>query len=95
MQRILFILIICAVLIGLNTCSKDKGTDTQIIDVQASLNQLSKPLITANNAFGLDIFKTIIADSGNDKNIFISPLSISLALAMTYNGANGSTMTEM
>jgi serine protease inhibitor len=95
MQRILFIIIIGAVLSGLNSCSKNKATDTPKTPGQISLNQHQKQLVVSNNAFGFDIFKTIMKAEGNDKNVFISPLSISLALAMTYNGANGATKTEM
>ncbi len=41
------------------------------------------------------MFRTINKAENGDKNVFISPLSISLALAMTYNGADGDTKTEM
>jgi serpin B len=37
------------------------------------------------------MFKEIVAEEPADKNLFISPTSISLALAMTWNGANTST----
>lgn len=49
---------------------------------------------TANNTFAFNIFKEL---NGEDleNNVFISPLSISEALAMTYNGAEGSTKEEI
>ncbi len=36
-----------------------------------------------------------IVETEQDKNIFISPLSISMALGMTYNGAAGATLEAM
>ena len=51
-------------------------------------------LVDANTEFAFKIFKELTAEDGG-KNIFISPLSISTALAMTYNGAGGSTRTDM
>jgi serpin B len=53
----------------------------------------SKQLIEADNAFGIDIFK-LLAETEKG-NFTISPLSISQALAMTYNGAQGETKTAM
>jgi serine protease inhibitor len=47
-------------------------------------------LIMANNRFGFELFKEIVKEE-NPGNIFISPLSISVALAMVYNGADGTT----
>ena len=49
-----------------------------------------KSLITVSNSFGLDLFKTF-NKPGTDSNLFISPLSISQALSMAYNGAEGTT----
>lgn len=51
-------------------------------------------LVSANTKFALDLFRELIAEDAN-KNIFISPLSISMALAMTYNGAEGTTKDAM
>lgn len=46
--------------------------------------------VTANNDFALRLFKAINGDSA-DANVFISPLSVSIALGMVYNGAGGYT----
>ena len=51
-------------------------------------------VVTANTQFGLDLFNEI-RKIEQDKNIFISPLSISIALAMTLNGASGETEQAM
>ncbi|MEA1986214.1 MAG: serpin family protein, partial [Candidatus Marinimicrobia bacterium] len=49
--------------------------------------------IDGNNKFALKMFNQISQKS--DKNIFISPYSISTALAMTYAGAKNDTKEEM
>jgi serpin B len=46
------------------------------------------------NAFAFDLFYKILQTS-DDKNVFISPLSVDFALGMTQNGANGVTEQEM
>lgn len=51
-------------------------------------------VIVANNQFGFDAYQRLESEE-EDKNIFISPLSIQQALAMTYNGAAGETKQEM
>jgi serpin B len=47
----------------------------------------------AINDFGLRLLRTLTDSSG--ANVMVSPLSVSLALAMTYNGAAGTTRTAM
>ncbi len=51
-----------------------------------------KSLAKGNNAFAFDLYSVI--SSGKD-NLFLSPYSISSALAMTYAGAGGNTAAEM
>uniref|UniRef100_A0A0B7A4I2 Serpin domain-containing protein n=1 Tax=Arion vulgaris TaxID=1028688 RepID=A0A0B7A4I2_9EUPU len=48
----------------------------------------------ANNKFGLNLFKDLHTDS-QDKNMFLSPISIQIAIAMTYIGARGKTADEI
>ena len=46
--------------------------------------------------FGIELLKKCCSpDNSNDENILISPLSISSALSMTANGADGDTLKEM
>ena len=54
----------------------------------------AKGLVESDNKFGVKLFKEIIKEE-KDSNVFISPLSIAMALGMTYNGANGSTQEAM
>jgi serine protease inhibitor len=51
-------------------------------------------IVTANNKFGINLYSELVKNE-KDKNIFISPLSISFALSMTYNGAGGETKKAM
>jgi len=53
------------------------------------------PTLTADNrAFGMDLYHKLAA-SNADKNLFMSPHSISIALAMTFAGARTDTATQM
>lgn len=54
----------------------------------------SSSLAMAHNSFGFDVLQQLRKED-KDKNIFISPSSISLALSMTYNGADGTTKEAM
>ena len=51
-------------------------------------------MVQGYNAFGLKIFREIVA-GGTDENVFISPVSVSMALGMTLNGAEGTTEEAM
>lgn len=52
----------------------------------------AKAFAKGSNAFGLDLYKQIADQSGN---LLVSPASISMALAMTWQGAKGETSDEM
>jgi serpin B len=69
--------------------------------IQSSLQRETSPqaaaaarseLSAGNRAFALDMYQAIRDQNGN---LFFSPYSISLALAMTYAGARGDTERQM
>ncbi|MCH5376670.1 MAG: serpin family protein, partial [Planctomycetes bacterium] len=49
-------------------------------------------IVQGNNQFALDLYRQLRSEKGN---LFFSPSSISMALAMTYAGADGETANEM
>ncbi len=49
-------------------------------------------LVRGNNAFAFDLYSAV---SSREGNLFVSPYSISSALAMTYAGARGNTAAQM
>ncbi len=55
------------------------------------LNKKALEIIKADQAFGFEIFREVYTLCEED-NIMISPLSVSYALGMTYNGAEGTTL---
>ena len=57
---------------------------------KVNLTASEQKIVSSSEIFGLKLFKKVNSYEG-DKNIFISPLSVSIALGMTLNGANGST----
>ncbi len=53
------------------------------------------PLVSAQLDFGFRLYGTLAKKTSSTQNLFISPLSIALALAMTYNGARSSTQEAL
>ncbi|MGA2384347.1 MAG: serpin family protein [Gemmatimonadales bacterium] len=52
-------------------------------------------LIAADNALAFKLYGALAARESPDSNIFISPLSVGMALGMTVNGAAGATRDSM
>ncbi len=74
-----------------NSCGETDDTQGGKITV----TEKSAQLIEADNTFGLELFQKINKAEKNADNLMVSPLSVSLALAMTYNGADADTKTAM
>jgi serpin B len=79
-------------LMGLSLVACNKQDDVvKPIDVP----ERTKSVIAADNSFGFDLYLKLAAEAEKGTNMMISPLSVSQALAMTYNGANGETKAAM
>ena len=97
----LFCLSLVIILTGLVClqCTQSTGPDPAPTPPQqrtpADLTSTEKSLVASTNAFGLKLFRQVAAHEQPTNNIFISPLSVSFALGMTYNGASGETRQAM
>jgi len=77
-------------------CNTDSGDDISH-EIQADAKPIELRMmekVETDNDFALDLFKATYKFEEKD-NIFISPLSVSMALSMTLNGAEGETLEEM
>ncbi|MEO8622344.1 MAG: serpin family protein [bacterium] len=59
-----------------------------------ALSAAEQTLVSSANDFSFALFRQVVA-ANKDSNIFISPLSASMALGMTMNGASGTTHDQM
>src|SRR5690349_23188043 len=78
-------------------CTDLGGPDPAPSKLEALPRQLTaaeQKLIAGNNQFAFELFRTLNADQ-HTKNVFVSPVSASMALGMTMNGANGATFDAM
>ncbi|HNW59512.1 MAG TPA: serpin family protein [bacterium] len=94
-MRRLVALLICILLLALWGCSRDFSP------AAPRENPPARPLTTpeallarSSNDFGWRLFTHVAGESG-EQNTLISPLSVTLALAMAYNGAGGETESAM
>jgi len=65
------------------------------METEINLTEKTARLLEAENEFGFELFRHVYGTETEHENVMLSPLSVSLALAMTYNGANGETKTAM
>ncbi len=91
MKTLTSIFISCLIIISGCNLQDDPLEDFQPIEVSEKAAQL----IHAENQFGFELFKNVYSAETEHENIMVSPLSVSIALAMTYNGARGETKTAM
>ncbi|MFD0710937.1 serpin family protein [Paenibacillus sp. GCM10027626] len=78
-------------------CGHSSSTESISLEQRrAEAKKIDTRIVKASNEFGMHLYRQLVQTEQNKKkNIFISPTSISLALAMTYNGSNGETQTAM
>ena len=76
---------------GLLACEKENPVKEDPIHSIIAEEELSSAVL----AFGEEIFKELIDREEEPKNLIVSPLSVAVALYMTYNGSDGTTREAM
>ena len=97
MKRLLFLMLAIVMIVGLIGCSQPASAEL----LKSDKDRITSPvvdfsdmttLVKGNSEFAFDLYQALKKEAGN---IFYSPYSISLALAMTYAGARGGTAKQM
>ena len=83
----LLLLVIMIMSCGKSSVKPNPGPGINLI-----LSATEQQQATADNAFTLNLFKTVQSADNSGDNLFLSPLSVSFALGMTSNGAKGATL---
>ena len=98
MKKVFLCVLAVALLSGLVACAQPTVSGEVI---QSEKQRITSPevdkaelttLANGNSAFAFDLYQALRDEDGN---LFYSPYSISLALAMTYAGARGETEKQM
>ena len=98
MKRIILSLLALVVVLSIVSCGETvKGSKVVLSDKpRVTSPEITdsdlRDLVSGNSAFAFDLYQAMRENEGN---LFYSPYSISLALAMTYAGARGETEQQM
>jgi len=82
---IIFVNFVVLSLVCFSGCSEDNGFD---------IIEINPRLVSANTSFSFKLFEQLVEQDAGE-NIFVSPSSIAIVLAMVYNGADGETQQAM
>jgi serpin B len=97
MNKVFLYALIVVVMVGLVACAQPVSGEV----IKSDKERVSSPgvsqtdlatLVAGNSDFAFDLYQAL---KNTDGNLFYSPHSISLALAMTYAGARGDTEQQM
>ena len=90
----LFAFAVVAFTAACNDPNAPPGGAPRITALPRALTSGEQAVIGASNTFGFNLLREL-ERTRSDSNIFMSPLSASMALGMTMNGAAGETFDEM
>ena len=97
-KNLLTNLVLFLLAVSFTNCKKNNDGPSQDDPYKQKifLDEKAKAVANSSNTFGIKLFKSLIENSEDEQeSIIVSPLSISTALGMTYNGAGNETKTAM
>ena len=90
----LIALIACSSMVVTRSVANHTVIMQQQQKVELPVKKVDERLIAATSRFAFKLYNQVLKQ-GTTKNVFVSPSSVMLALAMTYNGAEGETRQAM
>ena len=96
LKKTVFYSILAFSLSGMTSCNSDNDElegNGYLANAERIVLELQEK-VGSDNTFAFDLFKTTYAQT-EEANIFVSPLSVNMALSMTMNGAKDATLDEM
>jgi serine protease inhibitor len=91
MRKVIIAGIISTVLCAAVSCMAIEPNQPKAL-TDSGIRQSSPQVVEGNNKFAIELYQKLQCQQGN---LFLSPYSISTALAMTYAGARGRTAEQM
>ena len=87
----------CAALVGLGACgpTEPEGPPPLLAALPRPLSPSELRIVDGTNGFALELLREATRELPAGSNAFLSPLSASMALGMTLNGAAGGTYDAM
>jgi serpin B len=95
-RKLIGMLVLAAVVVlgGMAAGCTDTSGTTAPEPENLTATDAVESVVLGNNAFACDLYRNLTGDPATE-NIFFSPYSLSSALAITYEGARGTTADEM
>lgn len=108
MKKIVLFLLVGLCVLGVTSCEKGENNENSDTPNQPRPrdNELRPPLrivireeyaakMNSNTDFAIRLFQTTADNDESTPNVFVSPLSVNMALGMLWNGATGENWDEM
>lgn len=80
---------------ALAACDAQDRVAPPLTSLPRALSVQEQSLVNSGNGFAFRLLREVVAADTLPRNVFISPLSVSVALGMTLNGAAGETADSM
>ncbi len=92
-------LLLASILMGTSCDKNTEGIDTENLPnpINIELRSTEQQMVKSDQEFAFEFFGKVFEEEavGEDKSFMVSPFSLSMALAMTWNGAAGETRSAM
>ena len=89
MKNYYSLLALITLVIGISACKKEGAKDSFTV---LNLTAKEQQKVEADNKFTFNLLKKVADVEPANKNLMLSPLSVSMAIAMTSNGSNAQTL---